>query len=80
MGEEGDRCLARQKWETLFILVLSVNPQHPLEGPKQDQGRRSEAGSTGPRYNRCSRTRAVGEAYVFRIPRACSNSCRLCCT
>lgn len=21
-----------------------------------------------------------GEAYVFRIPRACSSSCRLCCT
>lgn len=38
----------------------------PLEGPKQDQGRCPEAGGKGP--------------YVFRMPRACSNSCRLCCT
>lgn len=49
MGEEGDRCLVRQKCETLFILVSS-NQQHPLEGPKQDQGRCYEAGSSGPKY------------------------------
>lgn len=49
MGEEGNRCLIRQKCETLFILVLSLNQQHPLEGPKQDQGRCYEAGSTGPK-------------------------------
>lgn len=63
MGEEGHRYLVRQKCETLFILVLSFNQQHPLEGPKQDQGRCYEAGSTGPKIkNRCSQIRAVGEA------------------
>lgn len=36
----------RQKCETLFIL-MSLNQQHPLEGPKQNQGRCYEAGSTG---------------------------------
>lgn len=49
MGEEGHRYLVRQKCETLFILVLSFNQQHPLEGPKQDQGRCYEAGRTGPK-------------------------------
>lgn len=48
VGEEGNRCLVRQKCETLFVLVLSLNQQHPLEGPKQDQGRCYEAGSAGP--------------------------------
>lgn len=47
--EEGSRCLVRQKCETLFVLVLSLNQQHSLEGPKQDQGRCYEAGSTGPK-------------------------------
>lgn len=49
MGEEGDRCLMRQKCETLFFLMLSLNQQHPLGGPKQGQGRCYEAGSTGPK-------------------------------
>lgn len=28
-GEEDNRCLVRQKCETLFIPVLSLNQQHP---------------------------------------------------
>lgn len=79
--EEGNRCLMRQKCETLFILVLSLNQQHPLERPKQDQGRCYEAGSKGPKSKIGAAESGLWETpYVFRIPRACSNSCRLCCT
>lgn len=79
MGEEDKRCLVRQKCETLFILVLSLNQQHPLKGPKQDQGRCYEAGSTA-QITGAAKLELSEKPYVFRIPRACSNSCRLCCT
>lgn len=69
----------KQKCDTLFIVVLSLSQQHLLECLKQHQHRYVEAGSTGPQQNWCSQ-QGRWRPYVFRIPRACSNSCRLCCT
>lgn len=68
----------RRKCDTLFIVTLSWSQQHLLECLKQDQDRDTEAGNTGPTNS--VQTLGPGRPYVFRIPRACSNSCRLCCT
>lgn len=68
----------RRKCDTLFIVTLSWSQQHLLECLKQDQDRYTEAGSTGPTNS--AQTLGPERPYVFRIPRACSNSCRLCCT
>lgn len=44
----------KQKCDTLFIVMLSLNQQHLLECLKQNQHRYVEAGSTGPQQNWCS--------------------------
>lgn len=62
VGEEGSRCLVKQKCETLFILMLSLNQQHPSKGPSRTKAGATRQAAQGPNKNQCSHIRAVGEA------------------
>lgn len=61
-GEEGNRCLVRQKCETLFLLALSLNQQHPWKALSKTRAGAMRQAAQGPKQNRHSQIRAVGEA------------------
>lgn len=48
-GEEGNRCLVRQKCETLFLLALSLNQQHPWKALSKTRAGAMRQAAQGPK-------------------------------
>lgn len=77
VGEEGNRCHVRPSSFWCCPRTNSI----PWKAPsKTKAGARRQAAQGPNKEIGAARSGPWEKPYVFRIPRACSNSCRLCCT
>ena len=77
VGEEASRCHARPSSFWCCPRTNSI----PWKAPSKTKAGALRQAAQGPNKEIGAATSGLWEKpYVFRIPRACSNSCRLCCT